>query len=436
MHETLPDVAPPVASGCAGDPRWELAQRVASSTLFKKSPRLRQFLLFVAERSISGHADDISEYEIGWKVFERGPNYNPVDDSIVRSAARQLRAKVKEYFETEGIGENLIVEIPKGGYVPVFIEREHLALLPNPPELPLVLDDKLVTELRRWQILTAILAVGIVVLAVFGVWRNSANTSAPTRGETIVSAVLTKDQPTRVVLGDFGLAYVSALTKHPLSVAEYANRSYPALTPGKLGEPLQQIWNGFTSGNMTSFQEANIAGAILRVSGEEGKKAIIQHSRQLSAQDFRTGNLIVIASPLASPWIHLFEDKLNFRYKIAYNQSFAGDPEYVNLHPQAGEKASYPADVSSPQFGTSYAILARVPNLTGTGKILLIYGFKTSGAQAVGEYATDPRAGAELARVFGVRSVADLPDFEVLLSTDSMASTPLNVRVVAHRTIQ
>jgi hypothetical protein len=163
MHETLPDVAPPVkTSGCAGDPRWELAQRVASSTSFKKSPRLRQFLLFVAERSVSGHADDISEYEIGWKVFERGPNYNPVDDSIVRSAARQLRAKVKEYFETEGISESLIVEIPKGGYVPVFIEREHLALLPNAPELPSALDDKLVTELRRWQILAAILAVGIV----------------------------------------------------------------------------------------------------------------------------------------------------------------------------------------------------------------------------------------------------------------------------------
>ena len=85
-------VTPVPPSSYAGDVRWELAQRVAASTLFKKSPRLRQFLLFVAERSVAGHAADISEYEIGWKVFERGPNYNPVDDSIVRSAARQLRA--------------------------------------------------------------------------------------------------------------------------------------------------------------------------------------------------------------------------------------------------------------------------------------------------------------------------------------------------------
>lgn len=387
---------------------------------------------------MSGHADAISEYEIGWKVFERGPNYNPVDDSIVRSAARQLRAKVKEYFETEGISENLIIEIPKGGYVPIFIERELVAAPPNAPEPSPPPDDKHATALRRWQMLAALLSVGIVTLA-FALWKNSVNASSAMGDRTIVSTVLTREQPTRVVLGDFGLAYVSAATKHPLSVAEYANRSYPTLPmliQGKPVEPLQQIWNGLTSGNMTSFQEANIAGAILRVSGEEGKKAVIQHSRQLSAQDFRAGNLIVIASPLASPWIHLFEEKLNFRYKISYNRSFAGDPEFVNLNPQAGEKASYPADTSSPQFGMSYGILARVPNLTGTGKILLIYGFKTSGAQAVGEYATDPKAAAELGRVFGVSRVSDLPDFEVLLGTDSMASTPLNVRVVAHRAIK
>ena len=55
-----------------GNERWELANRIASSTLFKKSPRLRQFLMFVTERSLTGHLEDIGEYEIGWRVFERG----------------------------------------------------------------------------------------------------------------------------------------------------------------------------------------------------------------------------------------------------------------------------------------------------------------------------------------------------------------------------
>jgi hypothetical protein len=199
--------------------------------------------------------------------------------------------------------------------------------------------------------------------------------------------------------------------------------------------PLQQIWGGLLSGQITSIHEVNIAAAILKLSVQEKKEAIVRHARQLSAQDFRAGNMIVIASPIASPWIHLLEDKLNFRYKIRYEQTFAGEPEFENLHPQPGEKSSYPADASTPRFGTSYAILARVPNLSGTGKILIIYGFRASGAQAVGEYATDPRAGEELARVFGVRHVSDLPDFEVLLSNESVASTPLHIQIVAHRLV-
>src|SRR5687767_209823 len=119
MPETVPEEGSGQsvpAAALQADKRWDLANRVASSTAFRKSPRLRQFLLFVAERSLTGHAADITEYEIGWKVFERGPNYNPIEDSIVRSAARQLRSKVKEYFETEGIDEICILDIPKGGY--------------------------------------------------------------------------------------------------------------------------------------------------------------------------------------------------------------------------------------------------------------------------------------------------------------------------------
>ena len=421
----------------ASDKRWELIQRIASSTTFKKSPRLRLFLSFISERMLTGHPDDISEYEIGWKVFERGPNYNPVEDSIVRSAARQLRGKLKEYFETEGIGESLVVEIPKGGYFPVFIEREHHAPAVQPAPLqPPVINEKVLSQLRWWKIGTAGLAAGILLTAGFAIWRTSADATVPPPGETIISTVLSKDRPTRVVLGDFGLAYVSAVTKHPLSAEEYANRRYPPF-PGKAPEPpLQQIWAGLTGGQMTSVHEVAIAGTILRLSGEEGKPAVIQHARQLTTHDFRTGNLIIVASPLGSPWIRLLEHKLNFKYKIQYEKTFTGEPEYVNTDPRPGEKVSYPVAPSIPESGTSYSLIARMPNLSGTGKILLINGLKASGAQAVGEFVTDPRAAAEVARLFGLVHISEIPDFEVLLSNETVASTPLNVRIVAHRVIQ
>jgi len=428
--DTVPSNSSTPPEKYAGDPRWELVDRVASSTVFRKSPRLRQFLFFVTERSIAGHSDEISEYEIGWKVFERGPNYNPMDDSIVRSAARQLRSKVKEYFETEGVSEKLILDIPKGGYIPVFAEREHLAASLNLSESAQLVDEHLAVVLRRWKILTAVLSIGIVALVGFELWKNSV-AFPTTRRQSIVSTLLIKDHPTRVILGDSGIAYVSQATKHPLSVAEYANHAYPTLA---IEPSFQQIWDRLTDGTTTYLPEVNIALAVMR-SGEEGRNTVLLDSRQLSADDFRSGNMIVISSPSACPWIHLLDDKLNFRYTRTFNTP-ESEFSFVNLHPMAGEEESYSAGSSIPQFGKSYAILARVPNLSNNGKILIIYGFKTSGIQAAGEYATDPRLAAELVRIFGVKGIRELPDFEVLLSTDSMASTPLNIHVVAHRIIK
>jgi hypothetical protein len=198
---------------------------------------------------------------------------------------------------------------------------------------------------------------------------------------------------------------------------------------------LQPIWDRLIDGTTTYLPEVNIAASIMRLSGEERKNAAILSSRELTAQDFNSGNLILIGNPSGCPWIYLIEDKLNFRYRRTFD-SAGGEREFLNLHPQPGEEASYAAGASIPQFGRSYAVLARVPNLSNNGTILLISGFKIPGIQAAGEYATDPRAAAELAGIFGVGSVRDMPNFEVLLSTDSMASTPLNVHVVAHRIIK
>jgi hypothetical protein len=439
MAEFAAKTQQPVSEASSGDQgeQWALVGRVADSTPFKKSPRLRRFFLFITERSLSGHAGEINEYELAWNVFERKESYNPADDSIVRSAARQLRTKVREYFDTEGSGETWIIDIPKGGYVAIFNRRDTPAPQPNLHDERLAGENTgLISDLHRWRIVAGILAGAVVVLLVItlGVSRSRLNATRPLAPTTIVSSVFSNDEPTRVVVGDFGISVLSLITKHPLSLAEYANQVYPPLGGAKpLEQPLRDLWWQLTRGQMTSFAEVAIASAVLRMSGQEGKKAFIQDSRQLTAQDFRSGNIIMIASPLGSPWIYLFEDKLNFRYHRELDQKI---PSFLNTHPLPGEKLSYPAAVSAPQYGVSYALLARIPNLSGTGKILLIAGFYTSGVQAAGEFAMDPGSGAQLARLFKVKNVSDLPDFEVLISIDSMASTPLNSKIVTYRRVQ
>ena len=109
-----------------------LLARIRASREFQRATRLRCFLTYVVERKLAGCTDDITEVQIGHHVFGRPLNYNPGDDSIVRTVARTLRDRLDKYFSGDGAHEPVIIEIPRGAYVPVFIRRAEKALLVPP----------------------------------------------------------------------------------------------------------------------------------------------------------------------------------------------------------------------------------------------------------------------------------------------------------------
>src|SRR5450755_4168968 len=127
------------------DARWQLIERITASPPFQKSARLRDLLRFMAERSLRGQVQDLTEHRIGSAVFGKAQDYSVVEDSSVRVHVRQLRLKLHEYFDGEGRGEPVIVEIPKGAYTTLFRNAGHdavaepVASAPKPISLFLVL---------------------------------------------------------------------------------------------------------------------------------------------------------------------------------------------------------------------------------------------------------------------------------------------------------
>ncbi len=99
--------------------RKQLA-RILSSQGFIHAPRMRRFLAFIVEEALAGRASQLCEYSIGISVFERGESFEPGLDPIVRNDARRLRQKLLEYYQGERYAGEVVIEVPKGGYVPVF----------------------------------------------------------------------------------------------------------------------------------------------------------------------------------------------------------------------------------------------------------------------------------------------------------------------------
>ena len=87
--------------------------------LFARSEQLSRLLRFLVERHLEGRDQEIKESVIGVEVFGRDPDYNPKFDPIVRTEARRLRARLNEYYESEGKDDAVRIDLPKGGYVPV-----------------------------------------------------------------------------------------------------------------------------------------------------------------------------------------------------------------------------------------------------------------------------------------------------------------------------
>jgi TolB-like protein/tetratricopeptide (TPR) repeat protein len=95
-------------------------RKILSSQQLANSPRLQRFLTFIAEETLAGRSAEIKESSVAIHVFDRKTSFDPRNDSVVRVEAHHLRSRLKDYYREEGAGDEVILELPVGSYVPAF----------------------------------------------------------------------------------------------------------------------------------------------------------------------------------------------------------------------------------------------------------------------------------------------------------------------------
>jgi len=112
-------VAPPADTAIA-----DALDRILRSQTFQQAGGLKRFLSFIVHETMAGRNAELKEYVIGVQVFRTDQSFDPRTDPIVRVQARRLRAKLVQYYADEGRADTITIEIPKGGYAPLFKKRE------------------------------------------------------------------------------------------------------------------------------------------------------------------------------------------------------------------------------------------------------------------------------------------------------------------------
>src|ERR1041384_1019367 len=98
-------------------------QKIVLSPVFASSESLVRILRTIVIETIEGRGDQLKEYVLGAGVLGKGPSFDPRVDPIVRMQVGRLRSKLDRYYQTDGRQDPIIIEIPKGRYVPVFHPR-------------------------------------------------------------------------------------------------------------------------------------------------------------------------------------------------------------------------------------------------------------------------------------------------------------------------
>src|SRR5450755_3542340 len=97
---------------------------ILASGILNRAPNLAHVLTYVCEKYFEGSAEQIKEYNIAVEALGRPPQFDQKRDSIVRVEAHRLRKRLREYYEADGAGHPVRIDIPPGQYAPKFLRQE------------------------------------------------------------------------------------------------------------------------------------------------------------------------------------------------------------------------------------------------------------------------------------------------------------------------
>ncbi len=330
------------------DPIHELrraaVKQVLGSTSFSKATRLATFLEYVCRLTLEGRKDEINELNIGKHVFERRDNYNAAEDTIVRTTARLLRQRLKLYYDGEGKADPIRIDIPRGGYVPTFVEAvapvalpevSNTDLSPQPTKEDLSRLNAHRSRRGTLQVLIG-MALGIFIGSPFAMvflsrYQRPQWSMKPS--ERLWSALFSKQRDTILVPADTVLLIYETSTHKLVSLDEYLDGHFA--TPEEVGSPqLQYLFHNYHKKRYTAVTSVAMAAKFGQLQQEVPERFQVRFTRDLRLADLKTSNAILLGAAQNNPWVGVFRKSLNFHldWKADTNSW-----NIVNDHPLAGE---------------------------------------------------------------------------------------------------
>jgi hypothetical protein len=434
------------------DPRWALVERVAASPAFHKSPKLRKFLLYVCETTLKNHLEDVREQQIGVRVFNRRPDYNMSEDSIVRVQARELRRHLALYFETDGKDEPVVFSIPKGRYIPVFAPRggaihevpaaeayaaseaeEQAGAVPIPAPsrrsgLALRIVGGLLLAVLGWLVGTILPARQALVPAGAAVQKDYAFY------DQLLGSMGRDGKETLIVLSNPRLILYWGRSDVPKQLLD-TGKLIPVppalkrlLAPARnLGDaPDAKMYISILDDTYTGIGEAACAYNVGRIMQAMNRSVRLTEGRFLNWDAAKQQHLIVLGDPGINHWTHENVSKPNF---------IANEGGIRNVAPLAGEEKEYwTKEDPAGRVSIDHGVISMSTSASGS-RVLILAGPAVSGTHGAGDFFANPdKMKPVYERLKAMNPKRAFPsNWEVLIRVDVRENIPVDTTFVTCR---
>jgi hypothetical protein len=447
-------------------------QRILRSATFRNASMLQQLLQFLASKTFAHGSDSLKEYTIGVEALSRPQDFDPKTDTIVRVQIHRLRQKLKEYYDSDGSLDPILIDIPKGHYLPSF---EAIAV-PEPPvlrpaPLPTPLLDAHVsvapsflgagqeepghagkepplaepaTPPSRAPRFGRILLASAAAIAVFaagfwiGVLRTRADKSASALNESLIAR---PSDPVRVFWSNLigndpapVLAYPDAVFLLDNSNDLFRFRRGASDDRGALVDPhvAQQFASNpdlVSRAGQLYYENAYLGSGDMRgltilanLFGQMGLRPIIKPSREITPDDLKQHNVIMLGSSFQNFAVAQLSNTGDFSFRNPDTRLEEWRGMIVNAHPRSNEASVYHTerDPVTQVLKTDYSLISIQSGVVPGRYIATLGGLDTTGTEGAVLYATSRQGVEELSRTLaslGEPTPRDAPAlFQALIS--------------------
>ncbi len=384
-------------------------EKVLQARLLQGADNLRAFLRFVGERAIHHPEGQLKEYVIATEVFQRRSDYDPRIDSVVRVQAGRLRSKLLEYYATEGKDDQVLIDLPKGQYTPVFSYAR------NGGEEQSNGVGKSAEEERA-------VAAAFQRHAVLPLWNDLLNATEPML--VVFSTTI------------FHGTYASMKLFNSLDLIE-GQHDVHASPQGIIGQNQNPVIDHYTG--IGEVMGVFVLGDFFAKMHHPFR---VKRSLLLTWDDVKVDNLVVLGSPAENLFLLDLPQEQDFMFRWVKDSTDQYVNAIVNTAPQPGEQELYLAKHygnSPSQIFEDYAVVSLIQGLSEKHRIMILAGINTFATQAAAEYVTQPEYIKDLITHLNIAPAGEPPKlpmyFQILLKVKVNGGVPVHISYVTHHVL-